>query len=606
MTSASQILVQIDGQDLPADVVPLLISAYVDDSQQLPDMFVLRFRDPARIVIAKSGAKVASPVKVSVQTANSPAPETLIQGEITALEAEFDGGGTFTVIRGYDQTHRLLRRRHTQSFVQMTASDIATQIARDAGLKVGQVESTTTVYPHLSQAAQSDWELLSVLSRDTGFDVAVRDGAFSFTAPTASVGAPTAGGSADAENPLVLQLGVDLLRFRSVLTSAQQSKAVEVRGWDVATKQALTATAPAKTRSAELPTVTPEQLAGYFGDQTYVSADVPYRSQAEVDEAAKALADERAATFAEFEGVSRGNPKIRAGAAISVSGLGEPFDGKYTVTTSRHRIEPTTGYTTSFAVSGRHDRSLLGLASGGNRAGRGQPGVVIAQVSDTQDPEQAGRVKLTFPWLSEDYVSDWARTVQLGAGKDRGWAVLPEVGDEVLVAFEQGDFSRPTVLGGLHNGVDTVPAGPIPAIDSSSGAVNRRSMVSRLGHRIDLLDESGKTEGISLVTAGGTLKVQLDQVGTMITIHADGKVLVEGTQGITLDAAAAPLDLKAGKISLTATQGVTVDGGGGPVSVTAGSQLNLSGVTTTLEGSANCEVKGGAVCSVSAALVKIN
>ncbi len=118
---------------------------------------------------------------------------------------------------------------------------------------------------------------------------------------------------------------------------------------------------------------------------------------------------------------------------------------------------------------------MLGLASGGMRPGHRQPGVVIAQVSDTQDPEKAGRVKLTFPWLSADYVSDWARTVQLGAGKDRGWTVLPEVGDEVLVAFEQGDFSRPTVLGGLYNGVDTMAAGPADLIDSSSGAVNRRS-----------------------------------------------------------------------------------------------------------------------------------
>ena len=80
--------------------------------------------------------------------------------------------------------------------------------------------------------------------------------------------------------------------------------------------------------------------------------------------------------------------------------------------------------------------------------------------------------------------------MQPGAGKDRGWSVLPEVGDEVLVAFEQGDFSRPTVLGGLFNGVDTMPSGPTAAVDASSGAVNRRSLVSRNGHRIDLLDES--------------------------------------------------------------------------------------------------------------------
>ena len=75
--------------------------------------------------------------------------------------------------------------------------------------------------------------------------------------------------------------------------------------------------------------------------------------------------------------------------------------------------------------------------------------MVIAQVSDVNDPQNHGRVKLTFPWLSDNYVSDWARTVQPGAGKDRGAMVVPEVGDEVLAAFEQGDIRRPYVLGGL-------------------------------------------------------------------------------------------------------------------------------------------------------------
>ncbi len=451
-------LAEIDGKPLPADVVPQLISAYVDDSQRLPDMFVLRFRDPSRIVIAKANAKIGSAVKVSVQTAGEATSTPLIQGEITALEAEFDAGGTFTVIRGYDQAHRLFRGRRTTSYVQMTASDIAKQVAQRAGLKVGNVAATSTVFPHVSQAGQTEWELLEQLARDNGFEVAVREGSFSFTAPTTATGAPAAGGP-DTSNPLVLELGKDLLRFRSVLTSAQQAGKIEVRGWDVATKQPLTSTVPAKTRSADLPTISPADMAKAFGDPTHVSTDVPYRTQAEVDEAAKALADELGATFAEFEGVARGNPAIRAGAAITINGMGEPFDGKYTVTTSRHRFDPTTGYTTSLSVSGKHDRSLLGLASGGARAGRTQTGVVIGVVSDVADPEKAGRVRLTYPWLSEDYVSDWARTVQPGAGKDRGWTVVPEVGDEVLVAFEQSDFARPNVLGGLFNGVDTMPMG---------------------------------------------------------------------------------------------------------------------------------------------------
>jgi uncharacterized protein involved in type VI secretion and phage assembly len=604
MTYSSMCLVEIDGREMPADVVPQLISAYVDDSQRLPDMFALRFRDPSRMVLSKSGAKVGARAKIRVQVAGSPAPVALIEGEITALEAEFDTTGTFTVIRGYDQAHRLFRGRRSRSFVQMTASDIASQVARDAGLTVGEVTATRTVFPHVSQAGQTDWELLEHLSRDSGFEVAVRDGKFSFAAPTTAADAPAAGGA--DRNPLVLELGRDLLRFRSVLSSAQQASTVEVRGWDVATKKALTSTAPAKTRSAELPTVKPEDLAQPFGDAVHVSTDVPYRTQAEVDEAATTLADEVASTFAEFEGVARGNPAIRAGAAISVNGLGEPFDGKYTVTSSRHRFEPITGYTTSFSVSGRQNRSLLGLASGGARRDRTTSGVVVGQVSDAQDPEKAGRVKLTFPWLSDDYVSDWARTVQLGAGKDRGWSVLPEVGDEVLVAFEQGDFSRPTVIGGLYNGVDTMATGPTDLVDGSSGGVNRRSMVSRNGHRIDLLDQNGKKEGITLASKDDKLLLKLDSVGTTITVHADGKVLVEGSQGITIDSASAAMELKGGQISLKATQGVTVDGGAGAVSVKSGSQLSLSGVTAKLEGTGTAEVKGGGMCSVSAAMVRIN
>jgi hypothetical protein len=467
------------------------------------------------------------------------------------------------------------------------------------------VTPTRTVFPHLSQAGQTDWELLEQLARDSGLEVAVRKGKFSFTAPTQASEAPNATGR-ETTNPLVLALGADLLRFRSVLTSAQQVSSVEVRGWDVATKQKLTATAPAKTVLIELPTVKPADLADAFGSPTYVSTDVPYRAQAEVDEAAKALAEELAAGFAEFEGVARGNPKLRAGAAVTITGLGEPFDGKYTVTTSRHRFDPVTGYTTSFSVTGRQDRSLLGLASGGARAPRAPAGVVLGLVSDVNDPDKQARVKLTFPWLSDDYVSDWARTVQLGAGKDRGCTILPEVGDEVLVGFEQQDFSRPIVFGGFYNGVDTQSPGPSAVVDSGSGKVNRRSVVSRKGHRIDLHDADGKKEGISLTTTDDKLRLVLDSVGTTITVHADGKVLVEGSQGITIDASSSDLALKGGQIKLNATNGVTVDGGGGSVSVKAGASLNLSGATAKLEGSGMTEVKGGATCSISAGLVKIN
>ncbi len=294
----------------------------------------------------------------------------------------------------------------------------------------------------------------------------------------------------------------------------------------------------------------------------YVASDVAYRTQAEVDGAAAAIAEQIAGAFAEFEGVARGNPKLHAGAAISIDNVGAPFDGKYTITTSHHRYDPITGYTTSFSVTGRQERSLYGLTSGGGGARTGQ-GPVIAQVSDANDPQQQARVKLTFPWLSDTYVSDWARTVQPGAGKDRGAMVLPEVGDEVLVVFEQGDIRRPYVLGGLYNGIDTPPTGGPTLIDGSSGAINRRSMVSRRGHRIDLIDEDGRTEGITLSTTGDKLQLKMDSVDTKITVHSDGKILIEGKGGIVIDSASSKLELKGSEVSIAATSGVKIDGGSG-------------------------------------------
>jgi len=582
MSITNTCLIEINGQPLPADVVNLLSTVYVDDSQRLPDLFEIRFRDGDHLVLQKTGAKIGSPVRVSVMTSTNQTAVLLMAGEITALEAEFDTGGSFTVIRGYDPAHRLFRGRTTNSYHQMTASDIAQKVSQRAGFTNGTIKATTTVFEHISQAGMSDWELLDGLAADAGYEVSVRDGKFNFGPPATASGAPS-----NEQSPLVLQLGTDLLRFRAVLTSAGQVKEVEVRGWDLSTKKALTTRRPAKTTTAELPQASPAEFAHAFGDPVYVATDVPHRTQAEVDQAAAAIAEGIAGAFAEFNGVAQGNPTLKAGVAITIENLGAPFDGKYTVTTTRHRIDPTTGYTTSFAVTGAHDRSLLGLT--GSTSQRAPTGIVIGQVSDNNDPEKLGRVKLTLPWLSDDYVSAWARTVQAGAGKDRGTLIVPEVGDEVLVMFEQGDLRRPYVLGGLYNGVDLPDSKGIDPIDSGSGAVNRRSIVSRKGHRIDLLDQDGQHEGVTLASGDGKLSVTLDATSTTITVHADGTVKIEGSQGITIDSSSAKLELKGGEVSVTAT-----------------GNLQLKGANTTLEGSAQTEVKGGALCSVSAAMVKIN
>src|SRR4051794_17163412 len=156
---------------------------------------------------------------------------------------------------------------------------------------------------------------------------------------------------------------------------------------------------------------------------------------------------------------------------MQVGLLGPPFDGKYVITTSRHGYDADEGYVTWFEVTGRQERSTLALTggeAGGVPARRRIEGVVPAVVDDVNDPDHRCRVRLRFPWLSESYVSDWARVCQVGAGAGRGAVILPEPGDEVLVACADGDLRWPFVLGGLYNDKDKPAVGPGDLIDSST------------------------------------------------------------------------------------------------------------------------------------------
>jgi phage protein D len=604
MPSSANFLVKLNGSDLSGDAVALLVSAYVDCSLRLPDAFMLRFRDPGRIVVEKSGVTIGAKLEISVTTDASTTPEKLISAEVTSLEAEVDGTGSFTIIRGYDPAHRLFRGRHTESYTQATASDAVKKVAQRAGLSAGDVKASSTVYDHIGQCGQTDWEFLDGMAKRIGYEVAVRDNKLDFGPRKTADTAPSPSGESGA-NPLVLQVGADILRFRSVITAAEQVGGVEVRGWDISQKRKIVSNAQAGTKSVQLATADPAAMAKPFGNPTYVASDVAYRTQSEADSAAKALVEEIGSSFAEIDAVARGNPKLRPDVAISIEHAGKPFDGKYTLTTVRHRYEPTTGYTTAFAVTGRQERSLYGLTAAAGRERMGG-GVVIAQVSDVNDPEHQGRVKLTFPWLSDDYVTDWARTVQSGAGKNRGAMVVPEVGDEVLVAFEQQDQLRPYVIGGLFNGIDKPKDGGIAVVDSGSGAINRRSFISRNGHRVDVLDDTGKTEGIDVQTGDGKLRVALDAVGTKITVHSDGTVQIDGKNGVVIESSSGNLELKGRQIKMTAQQGVSVQGGTGPLELKTTAPVTVEGTTVKVSATTSAQFQASGPNVITGTPVKIN
>jgi hypothetical protein len=171
--------------------------------------------------------------------------------------------------------------------------------------------------------------------------------------------------------------------------------------------------------------------------------------------AATALGADLGGTFAEAEGDAFGNPAIQPGTRLTVTGTQYPFDGDWLVSHARHVFDDEEhGYRTTFAATGRQDRSMLGLTSlgGGRRQHRATlDGLVCGVVSNVLDPLGRARVKVTLPWLSPDFETDWAPVGQGCAGPSAGSLFLPAVGDEVVLAFEYGDPRRPYVLGSVVN-----------------------------------------------------------------------------------------------------------------------------------------------------------
>ncbi|MFI0486252.1 VgrG-related protein [Actinomadura sp. 9N215] len=573
MSYTNELQVTIDDRRLPSALEAKLVEAWVDTSVNLPAAFQLTFRDKERELLADVRATLGSEVVLRALVVGKDGGKPLFTGEVTALEVDSDRTGKYTVVRGHDQGHRLLRNRRVMGYKEMTASDIARKLASQNGLKVDRIDRTPMKYDMITQANVTDWEFLTRLAQENGVELYFSpEGKFRYVKPKPASGAPGKGVKAES-NSYVLEFGANLLRIRAGVTASDQTSTVQVRGWDPKRKREFAEMAEAAVSPELSIGLTGSAVTKAFGKAELVETGVPYETQAQARGAAKALAADVGSALAELEAEVHGDPKLRPGLPVAVNGVGAPFEGKYTVTSARHMFMSGEEYVTRLTVSGRQDRSLFGLASGGSAAPAPRlPGVVSALVTDNDDPENQGRVKLRFPWLDKDYVSDWARVVQFG-GKGGGGLLMPEVNDEVLVAFDRGALDHPYVIGGLYNGVDRLPKYqrmPVVA-PRPGGKVNWRSVASRSGNRIELLDAPGR-QGVTISSGDDRMSITLRETGTRLTVESNGSVDISGARAVMVSGGVATVDARS-RLDLRApTIGLT------------GANISLTGASITLTG----------------------
>jgi uncharacterized protein involved in type VI secretion and phage assembly len=592
--------VEVNDSKLSSEWTARLLRVVVDDNLQFPTMFELAFVDPDNEGIDGSGLAIGGSVKITAESDGGSV--TLLSGEVTALEGEYDKLGSVLVARGYDKAHRLHHGRKTRAWLNKSDSDIVSEVAGGVGVPTGTIDSTSVEHSYLVQAGLTDWEFLRSRARAIGYDLTMTDGKLDFRAPVAPADAPAKGSYGRiAERQLLL--GLNLHAFRPRVTAAEQVTSVEARGWDPAKKEVVTATAEAATKTASLGKNTPSDLAGTAGGGAYVAVTEPHASVDDAQNAADAIAERIGSASIEAEGSAIGSPHLRAGTAVNIGEVGPTFDGKYVLSATRHVFDAD-GYLTHFVISGRQERSLLGLSSGGatneelNVLAPLQ-GVVVGLVTDVGDEKNQGRVKVKLPALSDSYSTDWIRVAYVGAGSKRGLFVVPEVNDEVLVAFAHGDPRQPVVVGSLYNGTDE-PKDAAAAV--ADGKVLKRVLTSRLGHSIELRDDDSDS-GLKLETASGE-KIDLRAGDKKITITSGGDVVIDGTGDVKISATKG-LTLSAGTELKLSAPTIKINGDGTTELSSAG-QLTVKGTNTQVQGEATVTVSSNAVCTIQSALVRIN
>jgi len=512
--------VRIAGTSLAADVTSQVVSLTYDNNSDLADMFTLVLHNPDNRFSDSPLFDLGKRVEIYMGYRDELKPMML--GEITAVEPDFpqDGSPRLT-ISGYDRSYKLRQNEPSRApFQYVNDSAIAAQLAAEAGL-IPVVDPSFFFHEYIQQTG-TDMAFLKERAEANFFEVFVYWDQLFFRLPR------------PPDQAIVLNWGSNLSSFAPRLASAAMAGTQVIRGYDEKLANAVVAFATGGD-------VDLEHLTEKLGDNVVgllssfgrrVARDHVVESPIDAATLAKSLLQELMEGMYEGSGSCIGLPELRAGQVVEIRGVGQRFSGMYRLRRVTHTMGEG-GYQTSFEVTQKSGAGMVPLLRKAiaelpspNKQRR-YFGSFVAKVTQNQDPEQRGRIKVSFPWFSDNNESHWARVATPMGGNGYGMYFLPEVGDEVLVSFQHGDFRKPMISGSLWNGRARPPQ------TNADGQNNLRVISTRSGHSITLDDTTGKEQIVIHHKGGGEITLASDN---SVTIHSKGPLNLRSDGTMTLDA----------------------------------------------------------------------
>jgi phage protein D len=527
--------------------------------------------------------------------------DLLMVGKVTSTQmTQLETRSPELVVTADDAALRLTRGSKVTTYAGMTYSQVVSQIAQRLGLSA-KVVATDEQFPYMIQSG-SDLQFLEDISDRIGYDWWIGG----------TSGAELVFGPPVASDPVSTFTGGDNLIEFGVRASGLHPTGVTVTGWSPATQATVSSAEKAVRTGPGTSNLTKPVLTGHItsGSKLATARATTIRpgvtTAAEANALAASLSDHAAAGAISARGKVEGTALIQPGVVVEVKDVGNG-SGRYRITQVEHHYSPS-GFFTRFTAGDRRPTGLLDLLGARPANAFSHQGLVTGTVTNNNDSDGLGRIQVLINGLTTSDTSAWARIATHGAGKERGFVVMPEVGDEVLVGFEDGDTRRPVILGGLFGG-----KGKMDAADDYGVQNNKtidRSLISRLGYRMEISDgdqpslqhvrlslEKGDAHMLRL----GKDKVQLtvpDGVPVEIKAGAKASFIIDDQGNVTI---------KGQKVTIEAQTELAIKSVAGAVGVSAPSgELKMDGMQFSLKGSAKGEVNGGGMLAVKGGMVQIN
>lgn len=570
----------------------------VDAQVNLPAMCEVEFADPFFLLVEEAGLAIGNFLEIRAVVGDNPVGEVVFSGQVETIEVGFEKvTGRVSRVRAYDAGHRMLHGMNTKGYPMMMYPEIAEMIGLEHEIPTI-ATPYPTVYPMTVQSNESDWDFLVRLAREIGYVVYVAIDPIAgiptlmFAPQTPAETAPPPVPGVEL-SPLSFDVGDErILNLKASVSGAGITAVSSARGWDQTLGMPGMGEGPTIGDSS-LNLVLPEVLGAELGG---VNQNVNFtrfaQNEMQAEAASEGLAFRMSGAYANVEITMRGNPFCMPSRALGLSEAGV-LTGEYTITAATHTFIPNQfGYRTHVVCSGMEDRTLAGLQGAAEpRQTSKLHGVYPAIVTDSEDPEQMGRVLLSFPWLDPLYVSNWARVVQAGAGEVMGMQIIPEPLDEVLVAFGNGQLDSPYVLGGLYN-LERQPG--VPWEEAVEGVPMIRGFTSRLGSQLLFMDDPELPGVVLNTTMGASTLIRLSPEtgieiitveGQPIVVTSASDVTINSEGAVTVNSAAVVINGE-GDVSISAE---------GAIEITAGGEIAISAASVNIEAEADASIVAPAV-----------